>query len=807
MADVVTARLKQAECEGSRFSSAALSVGCILVFAAASAFVFRGIWNPLNTIEGADSSLWLPMFVKEWTRWLFVPRWFPHFLAGIPQQFQFVSHALPLMLLLPPHRFHGFQFMFDTFLAGAFMYAFLRDRRMGRFGSLIGGLSFQLGNSLLTGARQGVMWKFDTACWVPLFLLFFTRILDGRPKRLSNCAFAGAALGLQFLGGEIQLAYYVCLLALALAVFDSISHILDKRQARVGGEALKILGERSLLAGLSVAIAVVFAAEVFCSYAAFTRAQKNVAVQTEEDNWRFATEFSFHPQETPSLALTNRMFEGGIAHMSAKRDSKGQRVTRITDDYMGVVAIMFAFVSLFAPKRRTYFFLGAALLALVISFGRYFPPPYRLIYALPLMKGFRNPHKWLFITAVCVPVLAGIGADYWMNAPMARSRRIFCAIFLFFLLMAGVAYASPRIAGAASQGPHFPSAVRNPMTILALASIAGIMGRMKKARGSKFVGGIISFVLIILLAGDLIANGSRFIFYYDYPSRYVNDDLIQWFRDRPKPFRVKLWAESLYLRNMVTETLPYYGIDVVDVIMSRRPERYSEMLRAVRKGHLPLDRFLQLLNVRYVLSAAPVQGAGISLTPLTVPRTGLNPIMSPDSYEVYEVTDFMPRAYVVDKFETATPERTLGTLARPDFDLRRTVVLEKQPDLIEKNNTSKHDEGKVEWNIESFSQAPQRVSMRVTVNRPALLVLEDFFDENWHGRVDTQEVEVLRANYLMRAVVVPKGTHSVVFTYMPAVWGFALTITGWVLLAVIAASQAIRFLVSGIFQGDDVKRA
>jgi hypothetical protein len=308
------------------------------------------------------------------------------------------------------------------------------------------------------------------------------------------------------------------------------------------------------------------------------------------------------------------------------------------------------------------------------------------------------------------------------------------------------------------------------------------------------VGSILPLVVGVLLAGDLIANGSRFVSYYDYRPRYVNDDLIQWFRERKAPFRVKLWSENAYLRSIVTDSLPYYGIDVVDAIMSRRPERYSETLRAAREGHLPLGKFFQIFNVRYVLSAKPVEGTDVLLNPLAFFKTVEGSDTRPTCY-VYEVSDFMPRAYVVDKFEAAAPEKTLATLARPDFDLRRTVVLEKQPDLINKNDKSKHDGGEVEWNIESFSQAPQRVSMRVTVNRPALLVLEDFFDENWHGRVDSQEVEVLRANYLMRAVVVPKGTHSVVFTYRPAVWGFALTVAGWVLLAAILLLQGIQFLL------------
>ncbi|MBI4830119.1 MAG: YfhO family protein [Candidatus Lindowbacteria bacterium] len=780
-----------------------MTAACILVFVATSAFVFRGVWNPFNTIEGADSSLWLPMFVKQWTRWLLVPRWFPHFLAGIPQQFQFLSHALPLMLLLPPHRFHGFQFMLDTFLAGVFMFAFLRDQRLGRFGALVGGLSFQLGNGLLTAARQGAMWKFDTACWVPLFLLFFSRIIEDRPKRLGNAAFAGATLGLLFLGGEIQIAYYVGLLALAYFTVDSCSIFSKRSQEQSLTAPLRVAGKRLLWSTVAAGIGIVFAAEVISSYASFMKVQKNVGVRSDADNWRFATEFSFHPKETLALALTNKMLGDSLTW-----GSSGQQVARITDDYMGIVALMFAFVSLFARRKRAYFFAAAALATLVISFGQHFPLPYRLVYTLPLMKGFRNPHKWLFITSLCVPVLAGIGADYWRNASGSQNRKVCMAIFLFLLLMAGVAYVSPRVVDTTPQGIDVASAVRRPLIVLAFASLVSLTGRSRRISQSKLANIIFPLVIVVLLAGDLIVNSTRFISYYDHRSRYINDDLIQWMRgrskvtgvqvvpellqrghDRSEPFRVKLWSESPYLREIVTEALPYHGIDVVDAIMSRRPERYSQIFQALRDGHLPLDKFLQLFNVRYVLSATAIQGADTLLSPLAVFRSSPSLEKRSTCY-VYEVNDYLPRAYVVDRFEVAAPEEAIEALARPYFDMRGTIVLEKQPGVV-----GGTDESGVKWSIQNYSESPQRVSMRVTVDRPALLALGDFFDEHWRASVDSVEAEVFRANYLMRALVVPAGTHIVVFRYRPVVAGYALTLAGWILLIAIVVLHAIRFLL------------
>jgi hypothetical protein len=747
-----------------------LSAGCVLLFAAVSAVFFRGAWNPGNTIEGTDASLWLPMFTQKWTRGLFVPRWFPHFLAGIGQQFYFLSHGLPLILTLSPHRFHAFQFMLDTFLCGTFMFAFLRGRHLSRFGALVGGLAYQLGNNVLTNAAQGGLWKFETVCWIPLFLLFFCRVVEGTPGRIRNSIFAGAALGLQFLGGEVQLAYYVCLLTLAYFVFDSGGRLWDNRKSMPLAESAKTEGERVLWAALCAVLGIVFAAEVFCNYWGFAGENRNIGVRSEEDNWRFVTEWSFPPEETLSLALSGNIF----ASDTYSRGYMGQPIKRISDDYMGAVVLMFAFLSLFAGRRHALFWGCAAIVALLISYGRYFPFFFRLVYELPGMKGLRTPHKWLFMTALCVPILAGLGADFWKKAPSALHQRIAIAIPLFFGMAVLLLFLSPAITGAT----FFQSLVgaRGPMIILAFASVICLIGIMKRTARLTGIRLALPIIIVALLVTDLTVNASKFIKYYDYKERFIKDDLVNWLRSQPKPFRVKLWSENQYLRYLTTEVLPYHGIDCADAILSRRPQPYSDFFHALREKRITFEQYFQLFNIKYVLSPVPLRETDMPVK-LVTSFTSSSGDGSPEECHVYEFSDYLPRAYMVDRFETVKLERTFDIIGAPDFDLRTSVVLEKQPSLILGDGS-----GDPKWNIRDISQTPHAVSMSVTVDRPAILVFQDFMDENWKGHVDTEKVEVMRANYLMRAISVPKGSHIITFTYRPPLWGYTVTLIAWVVL-------------------------
>jgi len=54
---------------------------------------------------------------------------------------------------------------------------------------------------------------------------------------------------------------------------------------------------------------------------------------------------------------------------------------------------------------------------------------------------------------------------------------------------------------------------------------------------------------------------------------------------------------------------------------------------------------------------------------------------------------------------------------------------------------------------------------------------EIYYPAGWHATVDGQPAPILQANYLLRAVPVPAGTHTVVMRFDPAshVWGLRIT--------------------------------
>jgi uncharacterized membrane protein YfhO len=74
-------------------------------------------------------------------------------------------------------------------------------------------------------------------------------------------------------------------------------------------------------------------------------------------------------------------------------------------------------------------------------------------------------------------------------------------------------------------------------------------------------------------------------------------------------------------------------------------------------------------------------------------------------------------------------------------------------------------------------RSPGSLEVLVRSQRDAFLVLSEVFYPGWEARLDGREVEILCANYIFRAVLVPRGEHTVSLRYRPrsVLWGALLT--------------------------------
>jgi hypothetical protein len=122
---------------------------------------------------------------------------------------------------------------------------------------------------------------------------------------------------------------------------------------------------------------------------------------------------------------------------------------------------------------------------------------------------------------------------------------------------------------------------------------------------------------------------------------------------------------------------------------------------------------------------------------------------------------YLPRAFMAGKWRVVEGDKAiLATLNDPDFDYKNEVLLENEPGLDPDPDYSAADS-----RVEITSYSPSRIEISASSSTNALLVLGEWNYPAWKARADGRPVEILRADYALRAVALEPGDHEVVFAY------------------------------------------
>ncbi|MDE2237179.1 MAG: YfhO family protein [Elusimicrobia bacterium] len=189
---------------------------------------------------------------------------------------------------------------------------------------------------------------------------------------------------------------------------------------------------------------------------------------------------------------------------------------------------------------------------------------------------------------------------------------------------------------------------------------------------------------------------------------------------------------------------------------------------AAQAGGSAAARLLGLANVKYVLASVR--------TPM--PRDDFELVMADKSVELYRNKRFLPRALFFTNalflpgMDNAADDLAGGKkLAAQILWLMSHGGLDPASDLLidASGPTTEPDGSKTASPIPAsiVSYAPHRVEVKVQAPAAGWVFLSDTYFPGWEAAVDGTPAEILRAWVMFRAVAVPPGSHTIVFTYRP----------------------------------------
>ena len=190
-------------------------------------------------------------FIREQLAQGEIPLWNPHQFSGIPFLAAGQHSALypPSLIyyVLPLTSAYGWFIVVNLWLAGVFMFAYLRGLDIGRGGSTLGGIVYQLAGFMIASAVFPMI--VGSAVWLPLLLLMSEFIIRrksllGRPSTLPWIAIGAVGLGFNILAGHVEITIYT-LIILAYVSVGRLLYVYVQERKTPEHSATKDLLERS----------------------------------------------------------------------------------------------------------------------------------------------------------------------------------------------------------------------------------------------------------------------------------------------------------------------------------------------------------------------------------------------------------------------------------------------------------------------------------------------------------------------------------------------------------------------------------
>ena len=330
-----------------------------------------------------------------------LPQWNPYILGGLP--FIDAMHGdtfYPTSILkffMPLHRAMGWKLILHIFLAGMFMYMFLKSLKLNKYGVALGGLFYMFTPVLVSLVYAGHDAKIFVIALLPLCFYLLERGLMS--CRLAPFLFLGGVVGLLILSSHIQMAYFAL-----WGIGTYFLYRIWKARKKIRCSGLFVV---ALIVGLGVGTVQLLPSYIYVN---------DCSVRGEKTSYEHATSWSLHAEEVVSLVVPG--FCGDNIDGNTYR---GRNLFKLNSEYIGLLPLILAVLALcIVPFKRVWYWAALALLALVYALGANTPFFQLFYYLVPGVKLFRGPSMIMFLFSFSVCTLAAIGFHHWVS----RKKRL-----------------------------------------------------------------------------------------------------------------------------------------------------------------------------------------------------------------------------------------------------------------------------------------------------------------------------------------------------------------------------------------------
>ncbi len=615
-------------------------------------------------------------------------------------------------------------------------------------------------------------------------------LLTFRGKYFWGGAFTALFLSLQLMANHLQITYYLLLTVLILGIAQLIESFKNKELPSF----FKAVGVLTIAAvfALGVNISNIWATY---EYGQYTIRGPSELTDTPENRTSgldidYATQWSYGITETLTLLVPDLMGGGSMRHPgedsntyeelakmgvpAAQARSYVQMIPMYWGTqpftsgpvYTGAIIVFLFVLGIFIVKGKLkWWLIAATVLSVMLAWGHNFMPLTEFfLHYVPGYNKFRAVSMTLVIADLTMPLLGLLALKELFNKQNDR-KYLFKYLKISFFITAGTALFLATFSGmffnfssdfdgqlmqagfpksvidairADRQAMLVSDALRSAafITLAAVALWAALFAKIKKEYAY--------IALIVFVTIDMYAVNRR----------YLNDDDFEVARKITNPYTPTA-ADQMILQDpdpnfrvMNTTVSTFNDASTSYFHMSvggyhgAKLRRYQEVIdRHISRNNMAV---LNMLNTRYFI----VEGQNKQ------PQAMINP-------------DALGNAWIVRNYrmvENADEE----IAAMNGFDPATTAIVDKRF----ANLLDDFEEGvDTTATVELTSYKPNELTYNFNSSRNELVVFSEIhYDKGWNVYVDGEQRSYLRANYVLRAMVVPAGNHEIVWKFEPMVY-------------------------------------
>jgi len=758
------------------------------------AFYYR-LWIPdLMLIKRDAFRFFLPMkqYIVERLVAGDLPEWFPYEGLGVPflgNGGTGVFHPFTLLyFLLPVHDAYRVSVLLSILASALGAFGLGRILGVSRSGAVLSGAAFA-GSGYIVSMTENLLYL-HSICLLPLFCAALEQALR---KHVAWVVAPALIWALVFLNGDVQTGYYYGFIAVLWAAGRSAGFF---KQTALRSAAVVLL--TVLLAGVELGPAVAIYAESY---------RRTPEFSAEPLVW------STHPLRLVTVVaspISGAAEEWAVAQafFGGQPPTDPRWGLWAESLYLGAPVVGLGVLGAWARRElRALALLG--IITLVLALGRYGWLYVGFMHVFPFWSAFRYPEKLMGIASFSAAMLAGAGLDTLRTGRGRPWPWVFAAIaFAGLALVLNIKGADATVA-ALFKAPG--SVVGEVTTSMALACLySGLVALLVGLIAAGFRRGWPrSELALALLFTGVVADLARANAgaYHTAPAMLARFtpglvEALQQSAGTLEPGRFRIFTVRtgvITVPDPIPQQIGQWGRDALTARQMLEVEHNAQFHIENLREYLP--GLSQALATFSTLAKNPEMSARFNVAYFIGSRShfetpqfaGSPDAFALDAYNLILVRNpvpVKPRAYLSLRPErTVLPVDLAILLDRRDFQSGEVDVMES-PDLPLPAPAPAEPARRGSAEITRY--APEEVVVRVTTSQAAVLVLLDSFVAGWQAVLDGEgEIPILRANGLVRAVVVPEGTHVVTFRYHTPLLlpGAVATVLGLVLCVVLGLKK------------------